>query len=283
MFKIKYFGYKVLCGAARGSAVGCHAPQRLGWSKGTKGPTRARGVPPGPVAGLGQRLLLLPLLLFPLLLLHPRTVSQASSSPSPSPSWPPATGEHLENIWMLLALAAGGEPAWEGAIFIKLPGRGQWGPAPRGAALGLGQDAAGAAASPGSSGRPRVQREHPPGSGRGVTAGGAGKHPANFSGAGKGIGSGRGRDRPCVQFVYNSTMFVGFGGSQRCPARPCPTGSNPVLVPVPGLWLVPAVVPIMAQSASCPAAAGASPAPSRRAPALRGAGTAQGSPLPRPQ
>lgn len=101
----------------------------------------AQGVPPGPRAGLGQGLLLLLLLL---ILLHPRTVSQASSSPSPSPStsWPPATGEHLENIWILLALAAGGEPAWEGAIFIKLPRRGQWGPAPRGAGLGGGQDAA---------------------------------------------------------------------------------------------------------------------------------------------
>lgn len=95
----------------------------------------AQGVPPGPMARLGQGLLLL---------LHPHTVSQASSSlsPSPSTSWPPATGEHLENIWILLALAAGGEPAWEGAIFIKLPGRGQWGPAPHGAGLGVGQDAA---------------------------------------------------------------------------------------------------------------------------------------------
>lgn len=96
---------------------------------GTRGPTRARGR-----FGAG------PPLPPPLLLLHPRTVFQASSSPSTT--WPPATGETSGKHLDPAGAGSGGELAWEGTIFIKLPGRGQRGPAPRRAGLGLGQDAA---------------------------------------------------------------------------------------------------------------------------------------------
>lgn len=34
--------------------------------------------------------------------------SSPAPFPSPGPSWPPATGEHLENIWILLALVGRG-------------------------------------------------------------------------------------------------------------------------------------------------------------------------------
>lgn len=138
----------------------------------------------------------------------PRTVSQPS--PSPGTSWPPATGvgpgEHLENIWILLALAARGTSLGR-SYFYKVVGEG----AGEGAAgpphpMGLGrcrergQDAAQPCgeqpASPGSTRRPENPAgKHPPrprreGAGSGPS--GAGKDPANFSGAsGEGIGLGR--------------------------------------------------------------------------------------------
>lgn len=134
----------------------------------------------------------------------PRTVSQPS--PSPGTSWPPATGvgpgEHLENIWILLALAAR-ETGLGRSYFYKVVGEGAAGP-PHPMGLGRcrerGQDAAQPCreqpASPGSTRRPKNPAgKHPPrprreGAGSGPS--GAGKDPANFSGAsGEGIGLGR--------------------------------------------------------------------------------------------
>lgn len=81
----------------------------------------------------------------------------------------------------------------------------------------------GAAAGPESSGNIR------PGTaaGRWVTAGGAGKDPANFSGAGKGIGSGRGRDRPCVPGPQSAGLATLGSGS--CTTAPCLWGRSPRL------------------------------------------------------
>lgn len=98
----------------------------------------AQGVPPGPVTGLGQGLLPLP----------PSSSSSSTpaqfSRPAPVPVQPGL--QPLENIWKTsgscwLWQQGGNQPGKE-LFFINVPGRGQRGPAPLGAGLGGGQDAA---------------------------------------------------------------------------------------------------------------------------------------------
>lgn len=171
----------------------------------------------------------------------PRPAPVPAPAPAhPGPSHWRTSGKHLDPA----GAGGGGEPAWEGAIFIKLPGRGQWGPTPRGAGLGAGQDAA----EPGGSCRiPGEQRPAPSPAGTSalVRPQGVGSRRAVpektrliLVGPGRELAPGGAENVPVsrapktpdpprrapVRVQQHHVCGAGAQSSQGRPARPCPTG-----------------------------------------------------------